>query len=139
MSEKSLPITKLGDESSSQHWHWGAPIKELLGRWENVFEDTKLIQAVVLEEEEGNTYIRVFGKGEVSPIDWGRQQCDVYYEAVDSNVVEGLTVTFDFEFMENLLCFNAKKGVLTIQLYCKFKDKSARQDYFGREFFIKEW
>ena len=136
-SKEKLPITKSGDESSSQHWRWGAPIQLLLGQWDNVFEGTKLIQNVFLEEESGAVYITVWGKGPNGPINWGKQQCHIYYEAVDSNAVEGLTVNYDFDFMENLLCFNVKKGVLTIQMYSRFKDKSNRQNYFGREFFTK--
>ena len=132
------PITKLGDEVSSQHWNWGTTLDELIGHWENANEATKLIINITLAQKKDGIYMTVIGEGTIIPTKPHEFQCHAYYDAVDSKIIEGFIAAVDFKFMESSFCFNVKKGVLTIQLYNHFKDESGRKDFFGRAFFIKK-
>lgn len=138
MEKEHHQITKLADKVSSFNPQWGLPLNELEGRWLNVKKDTTMIKFITIDTENEDVYVTVYGSGETDSINWGRKKCDLYSETVNSKAIEGLVVQYDFGFMENLLCFNAKKGVLTIQAYSKFKDNSTRQSYFSREFFTKK-
>ena len=135
--EDKYQITKIGDQFSAQKKGWGIALSELLGTWNNVKEDTKIIKTIKIESEDEKIFMTVTCAGADGPIEWKKKQCQIYFENVASNIISGLTVYYDFGFMENQICFNVKKGVLVIQLFSKFKDNSPRQDYFEREFFTK--
>ena len=137
MTETNFPITKLGDKITPQKKGWGSPISDVVGRWKNVRQGTQMIETVILEAEGKAIYMTVWGTGETEAIEWGKQQCHVYYENANSDVIAGLTVTYDAGFMENQFSCNVKKGVLVIQFFSRFKDNSPRQDYYEREFFTR--
>ena len=113
-------------------------LQSIEGIWENVYEETKLIQLIRFYMVDSQIYIEVFAKGKSALIAWGRKVCELYYESVNTTKIVGLIARYDVGFMENLVYLNITHGLLVVQLYCKFKDNSNRQDYFAREFFVKK-
>jgi hypothetical protein len=106
-----------------------------LGTWYNCNVDTGEILSLSLSERDGELVLRAFGALDRSQRDWGETAAVPHVSSLDSTEVSGFTALYDFGFMETQIAANLKHGVLVIQSYNTFRDKSSRPSYFTREFF----
>jgi len=134
-----LPYSKLADIDTTVYRSWGITIEDILGSWVNIYEPSKIVRRIVLEREADQVYATMYGIGKDGTLmNWGRAPLEIYYDSLNSEVIEGAYVRYDMGFMENFACINIKKGVLVLGHFSKFKDDSKRHNYFNREFFVKE-
>jgi hypothetical protein len=97
--------------------------------------NTGEILSLSLGERAGGLILRAFGAVDGSQRDWGETAAVPHVSSLGSTEVSGFTARYDFGFMETQIAANLKYGVLVIQSYNTFQDKSGRPSYFTREFF----
>lgn len=113
--------------------------ENLLGTWVNTNPGTRGIAKLVVSQENGGLFLRVFGFHSPSLIDWGRIRIEtVYAKDVNSGEPMALEACFDMDFMEVQVQANFSLGLLVLACFNIFKDRSGRENYFSREFFCRE-
>ena len=135
--KNKLEYSRKDDVKELEHLNWGSDLEEILGLWTNTNSNTGHIVKVEITFENGNYYIHAHGAGleEGELVDWGKVKCEVYYSDISSNSIAGIEAICDFGFMETKMAALIKYGILVIQTYNAFKDKSNRSNYLLREFF----
>lgn len=135
----------------------------LLCRWRNADETTRGIADISGELRQGQVVVRVVAVGREGPVDWGEGVATLYSDisttgggratadpatggrptphyadlsATDAGPAFG--ATFDHGFQRVHLQARVYLGVLVVAAFTEFTDDSGRQNYFHREFFVRE-
>lgn len=126
--------------------HPAAPVKQqvmsfesLQGTWTNTNAGARGIAKVIVTEEGGALYLRIFGWQSPAFIDWGQAPIETVY-ARDVNSAEPMAfeASYDLGFMHVQAQANFSLGLLVLACFNTFKDQSERENYFSREFFCRE-
>ncbi len=106
-----------------------------LGDWLSTNSNTRGIARLVIAGDDDGLIIQ--GSGACAPpfCDWGKARGSVFADGVASKRGLAFSAVFDFGFKETYLQAKVKKGVLVVANLNRFKDGSARSNYFSREFF----
>jgi hypothetical protein len=116
----------------------GVDASPLVGAWLNTDRATPGIIKLVLSNQEGTFIVQGFGACSPSPCDWGEVKGVVYSSGVNSQEGMAFTAFYDFGFMETSLAVYLKSGILVLDSFNTFKDRSGRSNYFSREFFYQQ-
>jgi hypothetical protein len=138
MNTVKLQFTKKDDIVSKEYNQWGIDMGDLQGTWKNANERTGQFSRIKFSLNATQTLIQCFGKLDRGEQDWGTSDCELFSSNASSNEIEGFVSYYDFDFMEIKIVGNVKYGTMVIQSYNTFKDGSNRNNYFAREFFVKE-
>lgn len=108
-----------------------------LGDWLSTNSNTRGIARLVISGEDDG--LRIHGFGACTPpfCDWGETRGRVFADGVASKRGLAFSAVYDFGFKETWLQAKVKKGVLVVANLNRFKDDSARSNYFSREFFYR--
>ena len=109
----------------------------LLGSWVNTNGGTRGITKVVFGIKEGKFVARLFGVCDPSPCDWGEVGAHPFARDAGSSELAGISLSYDFGFMETRMQAHVKQGVLVIAKFDHFRDDSGRSNSFSREFFYR--
>lgn len=123
--------------------HATAPLKQsevrleaLLGTWVNTTPAGPGIAKLIVSQEQGKAYARIFGSGSPELIDWGKVPIEtIYTKDVHSAEPMAFDARYDLGFMDVHIQANFSLGLLVLACFNTFKDHSARSNYFSREFF----
>ena len=115
MSTAELKHTKKDDLVSEFYHEWGTEIDSFLGIWNNVNPKTGQISRMKVSIENSEIFIHCFGILEQGEMDWGPTPCQVFSSNVGSQVIEGFTGTYTFDFMNVSIIGNIKYGVMVVQ------------------------
>lgn len=107
----------------------------LLGTWYATDKAAAGIVKMVLSDRDGAFVLRAFGAAEPEPVDFGEVSAIAYAASVASPQAMALSAVYDFGFLETILAAYGKGGILVLDTFNTFKDKSGRSPYFTREFF----
>jgi hypothetical protein len=110
-------------------------LSHFLGTWVNTFRNTRSIIRFVLDQANVGYTITAYVSGGVG--DLGTVEVVPFAPKVDSRQADGFMACYDFGFLEMSLAAYYTKGLIVVSQYTRFKDRSARPDYFNREFFFK--
>ena len=114
-------------------------LETLLGVWVNTNPPGPGVTKLIVSQEAGAPYIRIFGSGSPSPIDWGKVPIEtVYTKDVNSAEPMAFDARYDLGFMDVHVQANFSLGLLVLACCNTFKDGSGRSNYFSREFFHRE-
>lgn len=106
----------------------------LIGDWVNSNPETDYIWKITVAKRDGLLIVRAYGAHSPEPLDWGEAEAIAYVTGETLNAV-GFHARYDFGEIETYLAANQKLGILVIQSYTSFKDRSGRMNHFAREFF----
>ena len=111
-------------------------LEVLLGTWMNTDPSAPGIAKLVVSHDEGRPYVRLFGSGSPSLIDWGKVPIETIYTK-DVNSIEPMAfdASYYLGFMDIQAQANFSLGLLVLACFNIFKDHSGRSNYFSREFF----
>jgi len=109
-----------------------ADLSMLAGTWRNTNSESDGIERIVATAEDQQLWLNIHGAA-----DWGRIPAAVYYERNDEGIEQPFTAAHDFGFMEIVLYGFLRQGVLVLLCFTRFKDGSARSNYFAKEFFYR--
>ncbi|HEY6252881.1 MAG TPA: hypothetical protein VI685_23225 [Candidatus Angelobacter sp.] len=107
----------------------------LLGTWLNTNSATHGITKAVLAEKDGQVVLHIFADNDPELSDWGEAVASVFAAGASSTEAMAFSAFYDFGFMETQLQGHVRQGVLIIAKFDRFKDNSARSNYFSKEFF----
>lgn len=116
-----------------------APVapEPLLGTWLNTNSMTQGITKAILTAEDGRIMLQIFAAGAPDARDWGKIGADFFATDAASTEAMAFSAFYDFGFMETRLQGHVRQGVLIIAKFDRFKDNSARSNYFSKEFFYR--
>ena len=115
-------------------------LSQLEGTWVNTSTSTHGIAKVVIYVKANTLTVQPFGADGAIIGDWGKVEADVVYPAgIRPHECMGFVASYNFDFMESQLQGNMNLGLLIIASFNTFKDDSGRSNYFGREFFHKQY
>lgn len=109
----------------------------LAGLWVGADRHTMSVDAIDIAQRDGVCVLRVTGGDIGRPRDWGEAEASTHAADADGTVAIGATARYDFGFVETTLTFFAKSGILILCTFNRWKDGSARADYFTREFLYR--
>ena len=111
----------------------------LIGRWVNTDKDTRGIASIVIERNDEQFRVRVWGVGAEGAIEWptARATALANLEEEAGQRAVALAADFDLRFMRAETYLRVNKGVLVIVLFVTFQDNSGRSNYLNREFFYR--
>ncbi|HEY6352082.1 MAG TPA: hypothetical protein VI636_22020 [Candidatus Angelobacter sp.] len=107
----------------------------LLGTWLNTNDTTHGITKAVLVEKGGKVVLHIFADNNPELGDWGEAVAGVFAADASSTEAMAFSAFYDFGFVETQLQGHVRQGVLIIAKFDRFKDSSARSNYFSKEFF----
>lgn len=108
-----------------------------LGDWLSTNSKTRGIARLVITGDDDGLIIKGFGACGSADCDWGEARGSVFADGVASKAGLAFSAVYDFGFKETYLQAKVKKGVLVVANLNRFKDESARSNYFSREFFYR--
>ena len=106
-----------------------ADLTMLIGTWSNTNSESDGIVRIVATAERGGLCLVLN--------DYERIPAAVYYERNDEGCEQPFTAEHDFGFKEVVLYGFLRQGVLVLLTFNRFKDGSARSNYFAKEFFYR--
>jgi hypothetical protein len=106
-----------------------ADLTMLAGTWRNTNSESDGIVKIVATAEGGALCLELN--------DSERIPAAVYYERNDEGCEQPFTAEHDYGFMEVVLYGFLRQGVLVLLTFNRFKDGSARSNYFAKEFFYR--
>ena len=109
-----------------------------VGDWLSTNSNTRGIARLVIIGDDDGLIIHGFGACASSSCDWSETRGSVFADGVSSKRGLAFSALYDFGFKETWLQAKVKKGVLVVANLNRFKDASARSNYFSREFFYRE-
>jgi hypothetical protein len=134
-----LKYTRSEDYPATPRKHQSMSLDSLLGTWTNTNAGGKGVAKLIVSQEHGAVYLRIFGCQFPSLIDWGKVPIEtVYAKDVDSAEPMAFEANYDLGFMDVQVQANFSLGLLVLACFNIFKDQSGRQNYFSREFFRRE-
>jgi len=114
-------------------------LESLLGTWINTNPSSRDVAKLTVSQEDGVLYVRIFGSGSPSLLDWGNVPIGtVYVRDVNSAEPMAFDAQYDLGFMDILVQANFSLGLLVLACFNSFKDHSGRNNYFSRDFFHRE-
>lgn len=113
-------------------------LSPFLGSWINTKPDSGQIIKVVMATSSEGLVMHAFGADKEGLINWGKANCLVFSDNVDSITANAFQAKFTFEDIDVDISSNVKHNVLVIQTYTSFKDGSNRVNYYNREFYGPE-
>ena len=108
-----------------------------LGDWISTNSNTRGIARLVITGDDDGLIIQGVGACPPPFCDWGEARGSVFADGVTSKRGLAFSAFYDFGFKETSLQAKVKKGVLVVANLNRFKDGSARSNYFSREFFYR--
>ena len=111
----------------------------LAGLWVGADRRTMSVEAIDIAQRDGVCVLRVAGGDIAGPRDWGEVEASTYAADVDGTVAIGATARYDFDFLDTTLTFFTKSGIIILCTFNRWKDGSARADYFTREFLYRRF
>ncbi len=134
-----LKCSRLEDSAALPIKPQSMSFENLLGSWGNTNPGTRGIAKLVVSQQEGQLFLRIFGFKSPSLIDWGQTPIEtVYARDVNSGEPMAFEARYDMDFMEVQVQANFSLGLLVLACFNTFKDQSGRENYFSREFFCRE-
>ncbi|MCB9232394.1 MAG: hypothetical protein H6581_12065 [Bacteroidia bacterium] len=133
-----LSHTKLDDLKGLAQPGQKVDLKPFLGTWKNTKPGSGQIPKIIMRETEGELYMHAWGACTPQLCDWGQARCEVFTDGPGSPLANAFLARFTFEQMDVEISSNVKLGVLVVQTYTRFKDGSARHNYYTREFYGPE-
>lgn len=131
----SKSISRLDDRIEGDQQIDPSEIDYVIGDWYNTDAHTGQIAQVKISGSVEELTIRAWGASTPDPIDWGSTELHPFLDRGSLHHIQGLTASWDLDFMSTEICCNIKGGILVIQTYNRFKDDSKRPNYFTKEFF----
>ena len=104
----------------------------LLGTWTNCDHHTRGLVRLVIGHAGTAISIHAFGACTPTPCDWGQIPAEVYSTGVTSTAGIGFTAHYKFAFKETIIVGFEELGVLTVETFDHFTDKSGRADYYSK-------
>lgn len=117
----------------------GITAEPLAGTWTNVDEKTSGLAKLVITVAGTGIVVRGFGACVPTLSDWGTVSGMVFAENVVSNPAIAFTSTFSFPFKETTVVGHLDAGLLIVETFDHFIDKSGRSDYFSRFYLENKW
>jgi hypothetical protein len=114
-------------------------LAHVVGTWFNTNLATGEIARLEISEQGSVLRLQIEGASPSGLIAWPPILANPFASSLDSDLVTGFEAHCDFGFMETHVAANIKHGVLVIQSYNRFQDKSGRGAYFTREFFHRRF
>jgi len=114
-------------------------MEPLTGVWVGADRRSMSVDAIDITARDGACRLRAAGGDSSGPRDWGVVDATVYAAGVGGAVAIGATTRYDFGFLETTLTGFTKSGILILCTYNRWKDGSARADYFTREFLYRRF
>ncbi|MFY9608547.1 MAG: hypothetical protein WAU45_08020 [Blastocatellia bacterium] len=109
-----------------------------MGDWLSTNSNTRgIARLVITADDHDGLIIHAFGACAPPFCDWGEARGGVFADGVTSKRGLAFSAVYDFGFKETYLQAKVKKGVLVVANLNRFKDGSARSNYFSREFFYR--
>lgn len=105
-----------------------ADLAMLTGTWKNTNAQSDGIVEFVAAAEGRDLWLNILGT---------RIPAAVYNERNDQGLEQPFTAAHDFGFMNIVLYGFLRQGVLVLLTFNKFKDGSARSNYYAKEFFYR--
>ncbi len=138
MSE--LSYSRIEDQSPvSAEQKKPVQLSSILGVWTNTNPLGRGIESFVVSEKREQAYLRVYGSGASSAVDWGEVPVSVVYaKSSHSSEPMAFEARYDLGFMDIHIQANFSLGLLVMACFNCFKDGSGRSNYFSREFFHRE-
>ena len=106
-----------------------ADLTMLTGTWRNTNSESDGIVTIVANAERGALSLELNDSGPIPAA--------VYYERNDEGCEQPFTAEHDFGFKEVVLYGFLRQGVLVLLTFNRFKDGSARSNYYAKEFFYR--
>lgn len=104
-----------------------ADLAMLTGTWQNTNAQSGEIVRIEITADDREVWL--------DPDHRGRIPIAVYYERNDEGLEQPFTGEHDFGFKEVALYGFLRQGLLVLLTFNRFKDGSARSNYFMKEFF----
>jgi hypothetical protein len=104
-----------------------APV--LTGTWRNTNSESDGVVKIVVTTEGGGVSLELNDSGPIP--------ATVYSERNDEGCEQPFTAAHDFGFKDVVLYGFLRQGVLVLLTFNRFKDGSARSNYFAKEFFYR--
>ena len=123
----------------SGNHHRRLDASSLAGLWVGADRHTMSVEAIDIAQRDGVCVLRVAGGDTAGPRDWGEVEAMTHAADVDGTVAIGATARYDFGFLDTTLTFFAKSGIIILCTFNRWKDGSARADYFTREFLYRRF
>lgn len=114
-------------------------VEPLTGLWVGADRRSMSVDRIDITERDGACLLRAAGGDRSGPRDWGVVDATVYAPNVGGAAAIGATARYDFGFLESTLTGFTKNGILILCTYNRWKDGSARADYFTREFLYRRF
>jgi len=114
-------------------------LEPLAGLWVGADRRSMSVDAIDIATRDDACLLRAAGGDSSGPRDWGVVDATVYAPDVGGAAAIGVTARYDFGFLETTLTGFTKSGILILCTYNRWKDGSARADYFTREFLYRRF
>jgi hypothetical protein len=112
-------------------------VAPLTGVWVGADRQSMSVDALEITERGGACLVQAAGGDSSAPRDWGVVPASVYAADVGGAAAIGLSAQYDFGFLETTLTGFIKSGIFILCTYNRWKDASARANYFTREFLYR--
>jgi hypothetical protein len=114
-------------------------LERLKGTWINTDELSRGMAKVVVDEDSGKLFVRIFGGSDAAASDWGRVEADTLYaDSISSCYASAFAACYRLQGVDMEIQANWNQGLLVVGSFGAFTDGSNRSDYFTREFFRQQ-
>jgi hypothetical protein len=111
--------------------------KPLVGTWINCDHDTRSLVRLMIAAKATEITVHAFGACHPDPCDWGVVEGKIYADNVTATPAVGFTAFYKFSFVETMVVANLRKGVLYVETFNHFIDKSGRADFYSLDMMSK--
>jgi hypothetical protein len=136
-SETLVPPELPLKQSAARPVPHSSPVSTFVGLWRNTNSEGPAIDSASFAATEDGPTMRILGRDESGPRDWGTTDVEIYTEAGTATDPAKIKARYDLGSMDVLLHGWVKQGVLVLALFRRFKDEGGRSNYFDREFFYR--
>ena len=103
----------------------------LVGTWVNCDHQTRNLVRLMIAAAGNEVTIHAFGACSPTPCDWGTVNGLIYADNVTATPAVAFTAVYTLAFKQTILVGHLANGVLTVEMFDHFTDKSGRADYYS--------
>ncbi len=103
----------------------------ILGIWVNCDHQTRGLIRIMIAAAGNEITVHAFGACSPTPCDWGQVNGLVYADSVAATPAVAFTAMYTFAFKQTTLVGHLRNGVLMVESFDHFTDKSGRADYYS--------
>jgi len=109
----------------------------LIGTWVNCDRQTRGLKELILSASGAEINVHGFGACTPTPCDWKTAPGLIFADSVTSTPAVAFTAVYNFGFKETTIVGHLDAGLLRVETFDHFTDKSGRSDYYARYFMEK--